>query len=84
MPGQVCRASLSEITASLFETVSDRINVALAAAAISLPVWHPSLHDVSDTFALIAPILGCFWLCVQIVAKIGEIRDRKHRDDDGE
>ena len=84
MPSISCRATLSEVTASMFETVADRINVALAAAAISLPVWHPSLHDVSDAFALIAPILGCFWLCVQIVAKIGEIRERKHMDDDGQ
>jgi len=56
----------------------------VATLMISLPVWHSTLKDISDNAALIVPILGAIWLCVQIYAKIGEIRARKYGVDQNE
>jgi len=41
-----------------------------AAAAVGSPIWLPWLHTVSDTAALMLPILGGTWLAVQIYIKI--------------
>lgn len=49
-------------------------NVIAAGAAVS-PWWMPSLADISQTAALLLPILGCAWLLVQIIAKLSG-RDR--------
>jgi hypothetical protein len=50
-------------------TVDKVTNVIAAGAAVS-PWWMPSLADVSQTAALLLPILGCAWLLVQIIAKL--------------
>jgi hypothetical protein len=56
-------------------TVDKVTNVIAAGAAVS-PWWMPSLADVSQTAALLLPILGCAWLLVQIIAKLtGKDRD---------
>jgi hypothetical protein len=42
----------------------------IAAGAVTSPWWMPSLADVSQTAALLLPILGCAWLIVQILHKL--------------
>jgi hypothetical protein len=48
-----------------------------AIAAIASPWWLPALHSVSDVAALVLPILGVLWLCLQIAVKIYQVRHRK-------
>jgi hypothetical protein len=48
-----------------------------AVAAIVSPWWLPALHSVSDVAALVLPILGVLWLCLQIVVKIHQVKQRK-------
>jgi hypothetical protein len=55
-------------------TIDKVTNVIAAGAAVS-PWWMPSLADISQTAALLLPILGCAWLLVQILAKLSG-RDR--------
>lgn len=44
-------------------------NSVATSAALS-PWWLPSLQSVSDTAAMVLPILGVTWLLVQIGAKL--------------
>jgi len=52
----------------------ERATNAIAAGAAVSPWWLPSLADVSQTAALLLPVLGCAWLIVQIVTKITDRR----------
>ncbi|WP_167498776.1 hypothetical protein [Mesorhizobium sp. M2D.F.Ca.ET.223.01.1.1] len=56
-------------------TIEKVTNVIAAGAAVS-PWWMPSLASVSQTAALLLPILGVVWLAVQIYWKV------TGRDDD--
>lgn len=47
----------------------ERTTNAIAAGAATSPWWLPSLADVSQTAALMLPILGVVWLLIQITAK---------------
>lgn len=42
----------------------------IAAGAVVSPWWVPSLADVSQTAALLLPIVGVAWLVIQIVWKV--------------
>lgn len=42
----------------------------VAGAGIAMPLWFPSLEDVSGVAAHLVPILSAAWLTVQIVAYI--------------
>lgn len=53
-------------------TLVDTSTAGVAGAAASSPIWLPWLHSVSETAALIAPILGVIWLVVQIITKTKE------------
>jgi len=48
-----------------------------AIAAIASPWWLPALHEVSDVAALVLPILGVLWLCLQIAVKLHQVKHRK-------
>lgn len=48
-----------------------------AVAAIASPWWLPALHSVSDVAALVLPILGVLWLCLQIVVKLHQVKRTK-------
>lgn len=50
----------------------ERATNTIAAGAVISPWWMPSLADVSQTAALLLPILGCAWLLVQILHKLRE------------
>lgn len=52
----------------------DHTTTSIASAAVASPLWLPSLKDVSDTAALLLPILGAAWLVTQIVTKLLERR----------
>lgn len=43
---------------------------AVAAAAAVSPIWLPWLREVSEIAGLVVPILGAFWLLLQIVLRI--------------
>jgi hypothetical protein len=58
------------------QSMYDHTTTAVASAAVSSPLWLPSLKDVSDTAALLLPILGAAWLVVQIVGYV--VRYRKN------
>ena len=55
----------------------DNATNAVAATAVSSPLWLPILKTASEISAFIAPILGVIWLVVQIWAKITVTLERK-------
>jgi hypothetical protein len=44
----------------------------IAAGAAASPWWLPSLQEVSETAALLLPVIGCAWLILQIISKLIE------------
>ena len=50
--------------------IQERITTASAVGALASPLWLPSLADVSQGCATVAPILGVIWLLFQIGLKI--------------
>ncbi|MBD9511927.1 hypothetical protein IB265_34830 [Ensifer sp. ENS10] len=62
----------------------EHTTTAVAASAVTTPIWLPWLQTASETAATIAPILGLVWLLIQIFAKSIEtyqrIKDRKNED----
>lgn len=50
--------------------VQEKITTASAWGALASPLWLPSLADVSQVCATIAPILGVAWLLFQFGLKI--------------
>jgi hypothetical protein len=50
--------------------IQEKITTASAVGAVASPLWLPSLADVSQVCAVIAPILGVVWLLIQIGLKI--------------
>lgn len=51
-----------------------------AYAALTSPVWLPSLKEASEIAGLLLPILGALWLVTQITVKLWEAR-RKYKKD---
>jgi hypothetical protein len=45
----------------------DRATNYVAAGAVVSPWWLPSLADVSETAALLLPIVGLLWIVVQFI-----------------
>jgi hypothetical protein len=60
----------------VFTTASEKASAAVSVAMISTPVWKVWLQNISETAALIAPLLGCLFLGLQILLKILEISSR--------
>lgn len=54
----------------------DNTTTGVAAAMVTSPWWLAWLQSASEIAALIAPILGVGWLCVQIWAKIKETKEK--------
>lgn len=68
--------SISAAFNAVFTTAAEKAQAVIAAGAITSPLWRQALQSVSEDAALLAPILGCLWLIVQIGAKIIETRRR--------
>ena len=47
----------------------DRATDAIAAAAVTSPIWHDWILTMSASAGVLLPILGCIWLVVQIYYK---------------
>jgi hypothetical protein len=60
----------------VFTTAGEKASAAVSVAMISTPVWKVWLQNISETAALIAPLLGCLFLGLQILLKILEISSR--------
>jgi hypothetical protein len=50
--------------------VADKLGFIVASSAIASPWLLPTLKSFSEVAALLAPILGCVWMGIQIGAKI--------------
>jgi hypothetical protein len=50
----------------VMETVKDTIS----GAAMTSPWWVPALHTISETAALIVPVLAGMWFITQIVTRL--------------
>lgn len=59
-------------------------NAFMAATAITSPYWLPAIHDFSTLAADLLPILGAFWLVIQICLKIYQVMTHKKDTDDKE
>jgi len=55
---------------AVFTTTSEKIGGIVSAAMISYPLWQQELKPISDVAALLAPILGCIYLSLQIGFKL--------------
>lgn len=55
---------------------AEKAQAVSAAGAITSPLWRQFLKSMSEDAALLAPILSCLWLVVQIGAKIVKMRRR--------
>jgi hypothetical protein len=84
MSAQNGSESLFDFFNILFSTASEKFSACVSAVAISFPLWKDILHSTSDTASLLAPILGCVWLVVQIIHKLRELHKlpRKPADDE--
>lgn len=54
--------------------LSEKIGMVVATGMISSPFWLQYLKVVSDVAALLAPILGCLYLLVQIWCKVRRVK----------
>ena len=59
-----------DILSTLFVSTAERTGAIVSAAMISSPLWLPSLKAVSDVAEIVAPILGCIYLSLQIGFKL--------------
>jgi hypothetical protein len=57
----------------VFTTAGEKASAAVSVAMISTPVWKVWLQNVSEMAALVAPLLGCLFLGLQILLKVLEI-----------
>lgn len=62
------------------DTVMAKITTGIATAMVTSPVW---LQQVSHTAAILAPILGCVWLVVQITLAIMKYNNKKDEKNGG-
>jgi hypothetical protein len=60
----------SDLLSTLFVSTAERTGAVVSAAMISSPLWLPSLKVVSDAAEILAPILGCIYLSLQIGFKL--------------
>jgi hypothetical protein len=60
----------SDLISTLFVSTAERTGAIVSAAMISSPLWLPSLKTVSDVAEIVAPILGCIYLSLQIGFKL--------------
>jgi hypothetical protein len=60
----------------VFTTAGEKASAAVSVAMISTPVWKVWLQNVSEMAALVAPLLGCLFLGLQILLKVLEISSR--------
>lgn len=49
------------------QSLTERTTDGIAIASVTSPVWLPGLQHISETAALVVPILGAIWLVVQIL-----------------
>lgn len=49
------------------EALTVKITNGVAASGLVLPVWWPTLNEISAFAATLVPILSAIWLVVQIV-----------------
>jgi len=59
-----------DLLSTLFVSTAERTGAIVSAAMISSPLWLPSLKAVSDVAEVVAPILGCIYLSLQIGFKL--------------
>jgi hypothetical protein len=70
--------SFHELFGTMFSTTSEKIGGVVAGAMISSPLWIQEIKPYSDIAALLAPILGCIYLVLQITFKLW---DRTRKED---
>lgn len=62
--------TLWEALCGLCDSKIDKISTLVSVGMISTPLWLQHLKPVSDVAALVAPILGCIYLSMQIGFKL--------------
>lgn len=60
----------TDLLGTLFASTAEKTGAVVSAAMISSPLWLPSLKVVSDVAEILAPILGCIYLSLQIGFKL--------------
>ena len=59
--------------------LTERLGGVLAGLGLTAPAWMTTLDGWTELFALLASVLGCIWLIVQIACRI--IETRRSRND---
>jgi hypothetical protein len=70
-----------DFLSGLFGERFEKVNAIVSVGMISTPLWLQYVKHVSDGAAVLAPILGCVYLSMQIGYKLWDRKRR--RNDDG-
>ena len=70
--------SLGGFLGELFSTTAEKATAAVSVGMIAVPLWLQYVESVSQVAALLAPILGCIYLSLQIGFKLWD----RSRDDE--
>ena len=76
MPIAQQHSSLATYVNEIFTTASDKAGAVVSVGMISSPLWMQYLKVYSDLAALLAPILGCTYILLQIGFKLWDRRDK--------
>lgn len=69
--------SFHESLSTLFTTPTDKVGAVVSVSMIASPIWLSHIKPVSDLAALLAPILGCIYLSLQIGFKLVDRMGKK-------
>ena len=67
-----------DFLSTIFTSTSEKVGGAVAAGAITSPLWLQQIKPYSDVAAIFVPILGCLYLSLQIGFKLW---DRARNDE---
>lgn len=59
---------LFELITTLLSTPHGKVDTAVSTGMITMPLWLQYLESISQIAALLAPILGCTYVILQIWA----------------
>lgn len=76
MPFTQQHQSLAEYMNEIFVTAGDKAGAVVSVGMISSPLWMQYLKVYSDVAALLAPILGCTYILLQIGFKLWDRREK--------
>lgn len=79
MPFPQHHASFADYLNDVFVTAGEKAGAVVSVSMISSPLWMQYLKVYSDVAALLAPILGCTYILLQIGFKLWDRREKNEK-----